>query len=352
MDIDIDIRYIEIMLNMQALYAAKEIYDYGKHAILSTNNRKEPLSLRSLAISPQREIVPSFAKFKSYFGKLNYADDLIHDELNQRVSFPGSDEQYTALIVNTLQYQVTYMAALQKMHQAVAGCESSNQAQTLQARADWDMAAAFIIGSMQKTIETVKSSNQNDGYLLYGLGLDLCSKFNTCGRDKWLGVIDYSILDSLYSGSFLLEQRSCSSARVFANRIESQLLVPLIQGTLHAAYVNDQLQVQDETFASGYVYSRTILPYIDDVDPDAAMVINKNMDFQFEEEPVSSGYNKVFDAVSSAVNKMGISCDQIGFMKDAMRGVCPSQITSDGSNWKMSIFSRALVLIPFTFLLF
>ena len=336
---------------MEALDAAREIYDHGKHVILSTEGRKEPVSLRSLATSVKRQIVPSFAKFETYFSSSsgsNYADGLIVNQFNNHGSFIGTQEQYTAIIVNTLQYQVMYMAILQNLHQAIADCESSNRAQIIQARTHWDTAAALITGSMQKS-----KANQNDGYLLYGLALDLCSDFNKCDGEE--ATINLKILDAMYSGSFLLEQRTCSAVEKIARNVEKQLLVPLIQGTLKTAYTNSQFgdARQEETLASGYVYSRAILPFIHDVNPKAAQVINKNMDFQFGEVAVVDGYAKVFDEISNSVDKMGINCKDIGYMNDAKRGICNLKSTSGGNTWNVSILLSAVVIITsFTILLF
>ena len=206
------------MLQMQAVDAAREIYNHGKHVILSTGDRKEMLSLKSLAISAKRKkVVPSFGKFESYFSQ-NYAHDLIVKSFNtfsEVEDLHKSKNQMTTLIVDALRYQVLYIAALQKAYKAVEGCKSQTQTQVIQAKYDWDTAAAYIIGSMQKPSNSITSTNVGDGYLMWALGLSLCDHFNTCPDNDWAAANNMEILNTLYIGSFQLSvksqqpQRSC-----------------------------------------------------------------------------------------------------------------------------------------------
>lgn len=111
-----------------------------------------------------------------------------------------------------------------------------------------------------------------------------------------------------------------------AGTLEKSLQVPLYQGLLYAAYSIDRLKeevggdqpIQNTIVASGYIYSRAILPYIDDKDSDAASIIAKNLNFNTEPEVVD-GYTKVFDEVSSVIGSD--MCKDIGYMTDAQRGV-------------------------------
>lgn len=340
------------MLEQEAFDAAKDIYFHGKHAVVMSDDQKEPLSLRTLATSnKRRQYIPTFPQFSEYFGgNDNYADGEIVKLFDEFSSFLGSPEQYRAIIVKTLQYQVTFMAALQRIYQAIEYCKSSTQAQSLQALATWDVAAALLIGSMKKTKEFLETS-QNDGYMLFGLGEDLCDEFNTCYQGSAAAKSNLKILDSLYSGSFELEQRSCHSVSTVAHRIESQLLVSLIQGTLHCAYMNKQPDFdreRDESFAAGYIYSRSILPYIQQKDPKSGEIISKNMNFQFVQEAVVDGYKAVFDSVAGALDKLDleITCEDIGFMKEANRGVCSGKTPSSSSRRMKASASIAMLLVP------
>ncbi len=342
------------MLEQGAIDAAKGIYYHGKHAVIMTAKQKEPISLRTLATSSKRrQYVPSFSKFSSYFGD---NDNYIHDEIVKLFEHTiGSKEQHTTMIVETLKYQVTFMAVLQRIYEAIAYCKSGIQAQSLQAVATWDIAAALMIGSMKRE-KDYAAANQSDGYLLFSLAEDLCSDFNTCGQGSSEAKSNMKILDALYSGSFELEQNSCSSVESVAARIEGQLLVPLIQGTLRAAYDNSQPEFDHEndvSFASGYVYSRAILPYIHSNDNREEGIIANNLNFQFTEKPVKDGYPRVFESVAKVLTELDvkISCSDIGFMSEANRGVCKSSgTTSDSTSFKPSLLVTTALIPIFIFL--
>ena len=344
------------MLEQGALDAAKDIYFHGKHAVIMSDNQKEPLSLRTLATSSKRrQYIPTFPEFSEYFGgNDNYADGEIVKLFDEFSSFLGSPKQYRTVIVKTLQYQVTFMAALQRIYQAIEYCKSNTQAQSLQALATWDVGAALMIGSMKKSKEFVEA-NHNDGYMLFGLGEDLCHEFNTCYQGSAAASSNLKILDALYSGSFELEQRSCGSVSTVAHRIESQLLVPLIQGTLYTAYMNKQPDFdrdQDKSFAAGYIYSRSILPYIQQKDSRSGEIISKNMNFQFIQEAVVDGYTAVFDSIAGVLNKLDldITCEDIGFMTKANRGVCSGNTpSSSSSRMKVSVSIAVILVTLFTF---
>lgn len=90
--------------------------------------------------------------------------------------------------------------------------------------------------------------------------------------------------------------QQCESVRNYAKAIEDYMKVPLIQATLHFAMKNEDLDAgtQSADLAEGYVFSRSILPYLHQADPSAASVISRNLNFQFISKPVEDGSKKVF----------------------------------------------------------
>jgi hypothetical protein len=326
-DLDLDIRYMEVLMEMKAYDAANDVYTHGKHASIRLNNREEMLSLRSLAVSTGREKVPSFKLFERYFSKsqMNYADNLINDIF---IGPPGlsSNEQKTALVINALQYEVLFMAALQKMYEAIEGCKSSNEIRLLSAKQQWDEAAAFLIGSM----EGYQAEGSHDGFLLHNLARKMCHHFNTC-NEYGNAIVNEEIESLLYAGSFSLNSQSCDALKDFVSKIEAHLLVPLIQASLYASERNSKLTTRttDPMLASGYIFSRSILPYIDDVDSTSAALINKNLAFQFVTEPVVDGVAAVYNAFEQALSIMPLTgCKEIGRSSWGNRGLCPTDKSS------------------------
>ena len=110
--------------------------------------------------------------------------------------------------------------------------------------------------------------------------------------------------------------------------------------------------MENKIFASGYVYSNAILPYINDVDSDASSVIQTNMAFNFEESVfkyrAEERHEQVFESIAKVVGGLGIRCSDIGYMAAARRGVCMAQ--GSGNSWKSSSW-KSSILLPITFFL-
>lgn len=223
-DLDVDIRYIDIMMRQGALNAALNIYKFGKHSIITSRGDRQVIALRSLAVTTGRSIVPSFSLFESYYAQkgLDFADDLIRLELGAPVS-GSSPDQRRSLVVNALKYEVMFFAALQKLYDAAHGCSSEDQIRYSQAQQEWDVGAAMIIGSTQS------AGSADNGDLMYNLAISLCSKFNTCDQSESIltkeAKINQKIEESLYAGGYLLKSKSCAGVADFAKKIENLLKV-------------------------------------------------------------------------------------------------------------------------------
>jgi len=321
--IDLDILQINILMQMEAYDAVKDIYNFGKNAVIN----EEPLSLHHLATSSYREIVPQFKVFKAFFEENDYADSLIIKILNQQFPFnSASSQQRTALVVNTLQYMVMYMYALREIYDAVNDCEAGDATRNSDGLVSWDKAAAFLIGSIEGIISG-GSRWVEDGQLLFGLAKQQCFRFGTCAKSGNANL-NVELIELLYAGKGELESMNCDALKKTSEEIVPLLMIPLIQGTLRSAMVNEDLTyfTASKDLASGYIYSHSILPLIKAVDTTAASVIKKNMDFQFTVTPVSDGAFAIFKAFEQAIPKIGVNCRDVGRI-DSM-GVCPGDASS------------------------
>ena len=137
--------------------AVEDIYSLGKHALLQTVHGEELVSLKELATTSRREIVPSFIVFQRYFtdefsnsnDAENYGHHLVQRALDGKDFSQASVDERREVVVKTLQYMVTYMAALQDMYDAIDDCESSDTARRNNAPGRWDRSAVLLIGSLE-----------------------------------------------------------------------------------------------------------------------------------------------------------------------------------------------------------
>lgn len=321
--IDLDILEARILMDMEAYDAVEDLYTYGKHATVDGVNGPKMLSLGHMATSSDRSVVPQFDAFVRFYQDNKYADTIIRTALDTTKLPRASKEQRKEIVIETMQFLVVYMGAMQAMYDAVSGCESGDSSRMIGAHEAWDRVAALLIGSLEGSND---GGNKN-GQSLYALAKARCAAFNTCSTEGTSKVNEDLIL-LLYTGRGEVESNSCSSLLRTVSNIEALSLVPLIQSTLQLAVTNAKLAVApaDASFAEGYVFSRAVLPLVQSADGDAADVINRNMDFQFEVKPVGNGPIAVFDAFAKVYADMNVACEKVGSVDgiDACTGVSTS----------------------------
>jgi hypothetical protein len=117
-----------------------------------------------------------------------------------------------------------------------------------------------------------------------------------------------------YTGRGEVEAGSCDALRRAVFEIDHLLLVPLIQGTLRSAILNDKHPkgTQDSDLAGGYAFARSVLPLVQDADEKSASTIATNMAFQFDSKPIADGPVRVFGAFARVYRRLGVDCSLIG----------------------------------------
>jgi hypothetical protein len=118
------------------------------------------------------------------------------------------------------------------------------------------------------------------------------------------------------------------------------MLIPLIQSTLRYANANVKLDkgTADKGLAEGFVFSRAVLPLVEDANRDSAETINENMDFQFQKKPVHEGPAAVWNAFAKAFGHMGIECELVGATESfdsCMGATSPSDVNGNNDNLAM-----------------
>ena len=251
----------------------------------------------------------------------------------------ASPEQRTEIVVKTAQYMIVYMAALEAMYEAIDDCKSNDSQRKANAANQWDKAAALLIGSLEGT----ESGGTKTGLMMYSLANKRCKQFNRCESDG-TAQLNNELVELLYSGRGETMGGNCDALTKTTREIEALLQVPLIQGTLRYAVANEKLMFFDKSkdLAEGYIFSHAILPYVAEVDGQSAQVIKRNMDFQFDTEPVIDGTRKVFSAFATAIPKMGVDCEEVGSV-DGIGGVCGTSASSQSRRTTLSLLASIVV---------
>jgi hypothetical protein len=298
--LDLDIREMDVLLQMKAFAAAEDLYSYGKH-VGGANGVS--LSLAQLATTSQRSNVPSYEGFVRYYSTETWADAIIRQALDPAQS-EWTDEQAKIVAIKSSQVLITYFGAMQNAYDAVTSCSTTQQARQQGDTEYWDRAAATIIGHLEGS----KANGTVEGYMLYDLSQQHCREFGTC-KDDVTGVdVNEAIISLLYTGRGAALESSCHALRKAADELSSILLIPIIQGALSAsmALSNGEDKLRR---AEAYVYSRALLPFLRD-----RGAVNALETFLGNQAPKNSRQTagEVYGALATAYPDMGVDCAEIG----------------------------------------
>lgn len=190
------------------------------------------------------------------------------------MSFPEIIKKGTA-------YMNVWMYVIRELEDAIEDCRTGCAALDDDCNADpvhaWDEAVAFYTGSLEGT------DGSGSGHLLYSLADKRCVNFRTCGdlanTDSGTSHVNIEIFRQFQDGLQKILTGQCDAAKEIKVRIEQQMAVPLIQGTLRYAYKRDlEFEVDDpKAEAEGAAFAAAVLPLVHACDKFDADIIYSNM---------------------------------------------------------------------------
>lgn len=306
------------MAETEAFDTAIDIYINGYNSRL--DNRA--VSLRTLATSPERANVPEvYQLFSSYYGTDKFADETIVNALRAQSQFSGaSSAQRREAVIRMVQCSVSYMAILTELYTAVDKCKAGDGALSF-----WDKGVALFVGSIEGELS---GGDINDyGEMLYSLAKETCDDFDTC-EGSGNAAANEELMNAFNNGLGLLREKKCDSvASIIKNTVIPTLLIPMIQGTLDYSLDIDELTAgtDDDVLSTGFAISRAILPQVSDSNATSASVIDSDMNFQLDSDPLPDGSDAIFNAITYSVSGMGIDCKDIGTLDDTT-SVCSDDL--------------------------
>lgn len=187
-----------------------------------------------------------------------------------------------------------------------------------------------------------------DGMMMHNLANKRCMQFGRCNSEG-NALLNEELITLLYAGRGETEANNCQALKKGSSEIESLLQVGLIQSTLRYALKHEKSVTQGGDLAAGYVFSRAVLPYIEEVDGEAAQVIKKNMDFRYSSRPLPDGAMAVFVAFSQSIPKIGLDCERVGVTGG--KNVCDIHTLESSANRHPGLhFSILTILLSFSFM--
>lgn len=260
----------------------------------------------------------------------DFVDGFIMDAFEHNDKFNGTTAKQRELAVSTaIKLFVSYLSALEALNVAVSNCETNTE----RSITAWDGGAALLIGSVEGTesgAETVNSTK--DGRMFYSVSNSLCDHFDTCTQGG--STVSDDLLALLTQGQDYIYGKSCSDVTVTLKSIVQLCTVSLIQSALYFADESSD----DDNLAAGYIASMAVLPFVDEIDPDAATTIKK--DLSFRPSSIDGDSSAVFDAFRTVLSNplSDIDCEMISNMDrlcdlpDAPASINPDEpsVISDG----------------------
>jgi len=296
--LDLDIREMDVLLQMKAYSAVNELYTHGKHA---TGVGGVVTSIGQLATTKHRSIVPEFESFVQYYGSDTYADDIIRGAFDP-LQLNWTDEQRRTVVVKGSQVLVMYFAALQNAYEAVSEC-NIQRTDASGASDVWDQAAALLTGSLQGINRVT-----DEGYMFYDLAQEYCVEFGTCLEQTSSSGVNDEVVTLLYTGRGAALSNSCRALEKAADELSGLLLVPIIQGALSTstALTNGENSQQR---ALAYVYSRALVPLVRRRNAASDLDLYLGNPAPSDKKHTAS---KVYAALATAYPKMYVDCEDIG----------------------------------------
>lgn len=217
-------------------------------------------------------------------------------------------KQRELAVTTAIKSFVSYMSALEALNLAVSSCDSNKQ----RAQTAWDGGAALLIGSVEGKKDAADYVNQtSDGQMFFSISDGLCQHFDLCTSIG--STVTEDLLSLLIKGQGHIADSACSDATDTLQSIVQLCTVSLIQ---NAIYFGD-MSSDDDTLAAGYIAGMAVLPWVNEVDSEAATVIKKDM--RFRQSSITDGEaSAVLDAFKSFVSNpsSNIDCEAVSNVRN------------------------------------
>lgn len=261
--------------------------------------------------------VPLFKTYAEYWKSQTYGDDFVMNALNSKGDFANAaDVMRSECAKKGIQYQVVWMYISYKMTEAVESCKVSIP----DALVAWDQAWALHTGSLEGPYALGK------GIFLHSLGEINCVDFGTCVSkytSEKRSSVNNKILSYFEAGRALIRVGDCDTAAVYITMFQKKSMVPFIQGTIRGAYKGDpksgyvaQSTERNRAVGEAWAYAAALLPMVNMYNKQAASIIRDNMGIASPQR-LQNGFKVIVASLQSVYSSLGISCGEIGALKDA-----------------------------------
>ena len=214
-------------------------------------------------------------------------------------------------------YMSVWMYVIREMEDAIEDCKRGCSTTNTNCNSDpvhaWDEAVAFYTGSLEG------QDGSGSGVLLHSLADKRCENFKTCGTlerptMKGTSYVNTEVLRQFLDGQRKLSEKKCEDAIVNKERITELMSIPLIQGTLRYAYIQDtKVNVDNKAEGEGATFAAAVLPLVHNCSAVDAELIYNNMKVK---HTVKTDFKTVKEAFERNYECMNVKCEEVGGLYD------------------------------------
>ena len=298
---------MQILCRREAWYQARILYMEGYNGLKVGENsgwkaledlEEEYIDYPSL---PATSFLPKYIMYHG--GNQTYKEDLVMQGLLGRSWFstvtPSARAEGTKRLLQAIFVPMHTLELFYKARSTCTGGDTKNEAIEY-----WDRGASLLVGS----IEGKEPNGNINGTSWYSMSKEFCRFFGTCNEalSNANAKANEEMMTLLVQGLEGLVD-SCEIPLTTMESIESTLLIPLVQGTLHFAVVNSDSIQSQESLGAGYVLAQSILPLVK-----AGNAASEKYISEWTGSPQQDKYEKVFEALATSWNAFNVNCTKIG----------------------------------------
>ncbi len=299
---DRDVLRIHILCRGGAWYEAENIFTEGYNGLEVGKNTGwvtlQDLDNQKSSISSSLETL-----FVDFYGNQTYKGDMVKQALEGKDWYAGvSSDTRAESTKRILQTIFVPMYALEMFHKAMESCSDEKDFDTIKF---WDRGASLLVGS----IEGSKGGGSINGTSWYSMSKEFCGSFGTCVENSSSASANIKMMRLIKTGQQSILEGVCSGLISIVDDIESTLLIPLVQGTLHFASINGGVSGQktDVSLGAGYAFARSISPVVFSFNRDSEYDISS-----WTKDPQPNSGVIVTNAIARSWPGFGLDCESIG----------------------------------------
>lgn len=332
MKVDLDVRTIGTLIQMDARDAAYDVYQYGrfvKDVTSTTSTTAGNYNYYSL-----KSYSPDVYNAKNIVG-LNYNNyiDTVNEDLKDMMAMGEFDEatlkQRRIISESSLVLITLHAYALNSMYEALDACNDSASSSNVPAQMHWDKAVSSLVGWGEAT-----SANQaKGGFLFMEMAQYLCQASGTCNAVTGFAEVNQKLIDALNAGKVGLGNSECSTV-VEGSILEIKKFLQTILIDI-TAYFAERI-AEDKSagnLADGYGVAMALIPLVRDVNDAAAATLESNMGTFGVTIPFPDGRDTVMNALRTLASNVNIDCALV------TQDVCSEITSSPGTGVTMPTMS-------------